>query len=102
MPHKFALLLLLCAGPARADRMEAIPMKIISGDRLVVMDRETKKRHQIELAGIMAPVKGQPYHASAIASLDKLVRKKVLVIDWDKVADRCSNRPDTCPKIGRV
>jgi len=96
------LLVWLLSAPALADRVEGKTLQVLRGDRLVVKDQKTKKRHYIELSGIMAPVEGQPFHDSSQASLHKLVRGKVLNIDWDKVAERCQNKPDTCPKIGRV
>ncbi len=87
---------------AYADRLEGTVIRVTSGDRLVLKETETKKRHNLELAGIMAPIKGQPYFDSSLAALHKLVRKKTVIFDWDKVAERCKQRPSTCPKIGRL
>ncbi len=87
---------------AHADRLEGKVISVTAGDRLVIKETETKKRHNLELAGIMAPVKGQPFYDSSTAALHKMVRNKTVTFDWDKVAERCKHRPSTCPKIGRL
>ncbi len=87
---------------ARADSLKGMVLRVTSGDRLVIKELTSKKRHNLELAGIMAPIKGQPYHDSSIAALTQFVAKKNVTFDWDKVAEHCKHRPHTCPKVGRL
>ena len=82
------------------DSLEAKAYRVITGDLFVA--QEGKVRHLVRLAGIKAPVAGQPFHESSSASLKKLIDKKVLKIEWDKVEEYCKAKRDKCPKVGRV
>ncbi len=95
-----AVLFLAGALSALGDSLEGKASRVLAGDRLIVNDGKTKLT--VQLVGIKAPVEGQLFFHPSLASLKKLVGKKVLLIEWDKVEDRCRRRPDRCPKVGRV
>lgn len=97
---RFYLSVLLFAGASLAlgDSVEGVPYRVLTGDKLTI--KEGKVKHTILLAGIKAPLDGQPYFHTSVATLKKLVDKKVLKIEWDKINDRC--KADRCPKVGRV
>lgn len=93
-----AFLFFAGASLALGDSVAGIPYRVLTGDKLII--KEGKVKHTILLEGIKAPVEGQLYYQTSLASLKKLVDKKVLKIEWDKRNDRC--KADRCPKVGRV
>lgn len=102
MRHLAILSLLFSAAQSYGDRLEGVVTEVVSGDRLVLTVKGTKKKHHIKLAGIVAPVPGQPFFENSRGSLRRLTDKRVINVDWDRVEARCKRRVEQCPKIGRV
>lgn len=59
-------------------------IKITDGDTITVLDR-SNQQHKIRLAGIDAPERNQPYGKASKKYLSKLVAKKWVCIDWNKL-----------------
>lgn len=99
---RVGIVMLICfaASPGFGDTFEAKGGRVLTGDLFVA--QQGKIRHLVRLAGIKAPVAGQPYYESSAASLRKLIQKKVVKIEWDKVEEYCKAKGDKCPKVGRV
>lgn len=80
-------LLLLAATDLRAERFEALVLRVKDGDSLVVERTPQKRVSEIRLAGIDAPELGQPWGPSARAALRRLVQGRqvtVVVVDRDR------------------
>lgn len=83
----FLLALLLAATPLRAERFQALVLRVKDGDSLVVERLPQKRVSEIRLAGIDAPELGQPWGPSARAALRRLVQGRqvtVVVVDRDR------------------
>jgi len=105
------LCLLLAATPVLANALIARVVGVSDGDTITVV-AATRAQHNIRLAGIDAPEKGQPFGNRSKENLSRLLYGKEARIDWQK-KDRygrlvgtvwvvsadmhCRDRPD-CPK----
>ena len=58
-------------------------IRVVDGDTVYVLD-EKKKQHNIRLAGIDAPERGQPYGKAATKYLKELITGKNVCVDWYK------------------
>ena len=58
-------------------------IRVVDGDTVYVLDSK-KQQHNIRMAGIDAPEKGQPFSKAATKFLKKLVAGKQVCVEWYK------------------
>lgn len=58
-------------------------IRVVDGDTVYVLD-SNKKQHNIRLAGIDAPERGQPYNKAATKFLKKMIAGKNVCVEWYK------------------
>jgi endonuclease YncB( thermonuclease family) len=98
-----AFWLVVGAGAARAESYTGRAVGVVTGDTLDVRDPGGHVR-RVRLAGIRAPVKGQPFFNGARNSLIRLVGRKKIWVDWYHSAGNCRRPavPSACLLVGKV
>jgi len=76
-------LLLLSGGPAAAEALSGIVIRVADGDTITVVDGEGA-RHKIRLAGIDAPERDQPFGQRARQALAAQVFNRQVDIQWQR------------------
>lgn len=72
------------AAPAKPEcKLPGKVIRVVDGDTVHVLDKD-KKSHNIRLAGIDAPERGQPYSKAATKHLKTLVAGKQVCVQWYK------------------
>lgn len=99
--------LLLVAGPLHAVTIEGQAVNVADGDTITVLTAE-KKQEKVRLSGIDAPEKGQAFGNRSKENLVRMVHKKNVVAECNKV-DRYQRQicvvkvqPEDCPKCGKT
>jgi len=74
---------LFAASAACATHLEGRVIRVVNGDKLVVLDAHNTQ-YRVRLATVDVPAKGQPYAEQATANLVRLVANKNVKIDWTR------------------
>jgi endonuclease YncB( thermonuclease family) len=94
---------LLAGRSVRAEAYTGIVVGVPDGNTLDVRDARGRVR-RVQLAGVRAPIRGQPFAVTSRASLAHLAAHRRIWVDWYRRSGECRHPafPGACRLVGKA